>query len=104
MVIWVCREHNETLGYAVAIMEGDEALPRKNGELVFAAPWEGRVFGMAVALNDRHAYTWDEFRDRLVAQIDEQLAKSLTDSPGSTLSKPPRRFPQKQQFRRCGGG
>src|SRR5438105_8734762 len=53
----------------IAIMEGDEALPRKNGELVFAAPWEGRAFGMAVALNDRHAYSWDEFRDRLITQI-----------------------------------
>ena len=28
------------------------AVPRKNGELVFEAPWEGRVFGMAVALSD----------------------------------------------------
>jgi len=53
----------------IAIMEGDAALPRKNGELVFAAPWEGRAFGMAVALNDRHAYSWDEFRDRLITQI-----------------------------------
>ena len=26
MVIWVCKEHNETLGYAFAIMEGDEVV------------------------------------------------------------------------------
>jgi nitrile hydratase accessory protein len=53
----------------IALMDGDAALPRKNGELVFAAPWEGRAFGMAVALNDRQAYSWDEFRDRLIAEI-----------------------------------
>ncbi|HEU0113727.1 MAG TPA: nitrile hydratase accessory protein [Thermomicrobiales bacterium] len=52
----------EDLGDALAV-------PRKNGELVFAAPWEGRVFGMAVALSDDQVYAWDAFRDRLVAEI-----------------------------------
>ena len=47
----------------------DLAVPRKNGELVFEAPWEGRVFGMAVALSDDQLYAWDDFRDRLVAEI-----------------------------------
>jgi cobaltochelatase CobN len=47
------------------------AVPRKNGELVFEAPWEGRVFGMAVALSDRCVYEWDAFRDRLAAEIAE---------------------------------
>src|SRR3954451_20451774 len=47
----------------------DLAVPRKNGELVFAAPWEGRVFGMAVALSDNQRYAWDAFRDRLTAEI-----------------------------------
>ncbi len=44
-------------------------LPRRNGELVFEAPWEGRVFGMAVALSDDQVYDWNAFRDRLVAEI-----------------------------------
>ena len=35
----------------IANMEGSAALPRKNGELVFEAPWEGRAFGIAVALS-----------------------------------------------------
>lgn len=47
----------------------DLAVPRKNGELVFEAPWEGRVFGMAVAMNDDQCYTWDAFRDRLASEI-----------------------------------
>ncbi len=45
------------------------SVPRRNGELVFQAPWEGRVFGMAVALSDRKVYDWDAFRDRLVSEI-----------------------------------
>jgi nitrile hydratase accessory protein len=47
----------------------DLAVPRKNGELVFEAPWEGRVFGLAVALSDNQCYAWDAFRDRLAAEI-----------------------------------
>lgn len=45
------------------------SVPRRNGELVFQAPWEGRVFGMAVALSDQKVYDWDAFRDRLVSEI-----------------------------------
>ena len=50
-------------------LEGPAAIPRKNGELVFEAPWEGRAFGLAVALCDRQLYAWDEFRQRLVDEI-----------------------------------
>ncbi len=46
-----------------------DSLPRKNGELVFEAPWEGRAFGMAVVMHERGAYGWDDFRDRLVENI-----------------------------------
>ena len=31
---------------------GPAAPPRDNGELVFAAPWESRAFGLALALNE----------------------------------------------------
>jgi len=55
----------------VASLEGPAALPRKNGELVFQAPWEGRAFGIAVALHERGVYRWDEFRDRLVQRVGE---------------------------------
>jgi nitrile hydratase accessory protein len=50
-------------------LSDDLAVPRRNGELVFAAPWEGRVFGMAVALSDNQHCEWDAFRDRLAAEI-----------------------------------
>ncbi|WP_226366350.1 nitrile hydratase accessory protein [Pseudonocardia sp. ICBG162] len=48
---------------------GPAAPPRANGELVFTAPWEGRAFGLAVALAEAGVFTWDGFRDRLVARI-----------------------------------
>jgi nitrile hydratase accessory protein len=53
----------------VTAMAGDSALPRKNGELVFEAPWEGRAFGIAVALNEQGVYAWRNFRDALVERI-----------------------------------
>lgn len=51
------------------------APPMENGEAVFAAPWEGRVFGMAKALADQGLFHWDEFRDCLIAQIAQQDAQ-----------------------------
>ena len=53
----------------VAHLEGEAALPRKNGELVFSAPWEGRAFGLAVLLSEKGAYAWNDFRERLVGEI-----------------------------------
>ena len=58
-----------TVDRVVAVMEGQAALPRKNGELVFEEPWQGRVFGMAVALHERGLYDWEEFRQTLIAQV-----------------------------------
>jgi len=49
--------------------EGPGAPPRRNGELVFQAPWEGRAFGLAVALGEEGLYPWEAFRTRLIAAI-----------------------------------
>jgi nitrile hydratase accessory protein len=48
---------------------GDATVPRRNGELVFDEPWQGRVFGMAVALSEQGLLPWEEFRQALIAQI-----------------------------------
>jgi nitrile hydratase accessory protein len=48
---------------------GPAAPPRRNGELVFDAPWEGRAFAAAVALADGDAYEWEDFRQRLIGEI-----------------------------------
>lgn len=53
----------------IADMEGDTALPRQNGELVFQDPWEGEAFAMAVALYEQGLYRWEEFRDRLIIEL-----------------------------------
>jgi len=45
------------------------AVPRRNGELVFDEPWQGRVFGMAVALSERGLLPWEDFRQALIAEI-----------------------------------
>lgn len=42
--------------------------PRSNGELVFEAPWEGRAFGLAVAMAERGRFEWAEFRGLLVEE------------------------------------
>ena len=63
----------------IASMEGELALPRSNGELVFEAPWEGRAFGIAVALNENGAYEWGEFQRRLA----EEIAAASPDEAGS---------------------
>jgi len=73
---------------SIAYLEGEAALPRKNGELVFAAPWEGRAFGLAVLLSEKGAYDWDDFRTRLVDEIargDEAYYESWLDALESLL-------------------
>jgi len=50
-------------------VEGPAAPPRSNGELVFAAPWESRVFGLAMALHDGGLFEWEAFRRQLIAAV-----------------------------------
>jgi nitrile hydratase accessory protein len=54
---------------AIAAMEGASALPRKNGEIVFEAPWQGRAFGLGVALCRSGLYDWSEFQRSLIETI-----------------------------------
>ena len=50
-------------------VEGPAAPPRSNGELVFAAPWESRAFGLAMALHDGGLFEWESFRRQLIAAV-----------------------------------
>ena len=50
-------------------VDGPAAPPRANGELVFAAPWESRAFGLALALNEAGLIEWDDFRQALIREI-----------------------------------
>jgi nitrile hydratase accessory protein len=42
--------------------------PRRNGEMIFEAPWESRAYGMAILLQPKTAYTWEQFAGLLDAQ------------------------------------
>jgi len=67
-------------------MAGAAALPRQNGELVFDAPWQGRVLGMALALVEQRGLDWDEFRTRLVAAIDADPTRPYYESWTAALT------------------
>ncbi len=45
------------------------APPRSNGEIVFEAPWESRVFGLTLALHDAGRFEWPEFQFALITAI-----------------------------------
>ena len=64
-------------------LTGASAVPRKNGELVFDAPWQSRAFGLAVGLAERGLFHWDEFRDRLIAAIAACPAEASGESPAT---------------------
>jgi nitrile hydratase accessory protein len=55
-----------TVDRLVAAME---ELPRHNGELVFEEPWQGRAFGLVLAMHTAGAFEWGEFRKRLIDAI-----------------------------------
>lgn len=40
-----------------------------NGEVVFAAPWQSRVFGIAVALCEQGLFGWPEFQAELIKAV-----------------------------------
>ena len=50
-------------------IEGAAAPPRANGELVFAEPWESRIFGMTLALHDAGYFDWPAFQAELIAAV-----------------------------------
>jgi nitrile hydratase accessory protein len=58
-------------------LAGPAAPPRKNGELVFEAPWESRLFGLTLAMCQDGVFEWEEFRRLLIEEI------GAWGSPGS---------------------
>ena len=43
--------------------------PMANGEVLFEEPWQGRVFGMAVARHESGLFAWSEFQASLIDVI-----------------------------------
>jgi nitrile hydratase accessory protein len=54
-----------------ADLEGQVSPPRRNGEIVFEAPWEQRLFGLTIALCRSGRCDWETFRQRLIRRIAE---------------------------------
>jgi hypothetical protein len=52
-----------------ADLAGPASPPRDNGDIIFGAPWERRVFGLTVAACRSGALQWEAFRDALIAHI-----------------------------------
>ena len=62
-------------------VDGPAAPPRSNGELVFDAPWQARVFGLAAAVVEtRFAGDREPFRQRLIATIADDPGRPYWDS------------------------
>lgn len=70
----------------ITYMEEENAPPRKNGELVFEEPWEGRSFGIALALYHSKTITnWEDFRSKLI----EEIGKWEKENPNKSNQSDP---------------
>jgi nitrile hydratase accessory protein len=58
--------------------DGPGAPPRSNGELLFAAPWQSRIFGLTVALYEQGRFEWSEFQHALIEAIARHEAEIAT--------------------------
>jgi len=62
-------------------MAGAAALRgEKNGELVFDEAWQGRIFGMTVAMSHEACFEWREFQAQLIAEIAHAEAEGESTS------------------------
>jgi hypothetical protein len=70
-------------------------LPRRNGELVFEAPWQSTVFALAAAVVD-HACGGDRepFRQQLIKAIADEPARPYWESWTAALETLVRSLPE----------
>lgn len=66
---------------ATSMLGCKDAPPRCNGELFFEDSWEGRAFGIALALSKDGHYEWEEFRQQLITAIAEWETDHALDDP-----------------------
>jgi nitrile hydratase accessory protein len=55
------------------------ALPREQGEPVFAEPWQAQAFAMAVKLSEQGYFTWKEWASALADEITAAAARGEVD-------------------------
>lgn len=63
--------------------DGPAAPPRRNGELLFQAPWESRLFGVTISLFRAGLFEWDEFRRLLIDEIERWEKQTHADGEWS---------------------
>jgi len=62
-------------------IDGPASPPRSNGELVFDAPWQARVFGLTAAVVEtRFGGDREPFRQQLIAAIAADPQRPYWDS------------------------
>lgn len=66
---------------ATSMMGAVDSPPRANGVLRFDREWEGRAFGLAIALSKNGHYEWEDFRQNLIGSIAEWEAEHAKDDP-----------------------
>jgi nitrile hydratase accessory protein len=66
---------------ATSMLGSKDSPPRCDGELFFEDSWEGRAFGIAIALAKKGHYEWEDFRQQLIASIGEWEAAHELDDP-----------------------
>lgn len=67
-------------------VDGPAAPPRQNGELVFTAPWQSRMFATTMRLSDSGRIEWEQFRAGLIAQIAAH-EQTLSDNAASDATQ-----------------
>lgn len=50
-------------------VDGPAAPPRRNGELAFDEPWQGRSMALAVYLCEQGRFRWSDFQQALIRRI-----------------------------------
>lgn len=53
----------------VLSLDGAQAPPRSNGELVFTEPWQSTYFGMVLGLCEAGRLDFEDFRQALIGRI-----------------------------------
>jgi nitrile hydratase accessory protein len=57
--------------------DGPAAPPRRNGELAFDEPWQGRLFATSMALCEAAVIAWPDLRERLIEEVARRDADEL---------------------------
>ena len=70
-------EHHAT----TSMIGSKDAPPRRNAQILFRREWEGRVFGIALALSKQGHFEWEDFRQQLIASISEWEGEHAKDDP-----------------------